>query len=208
MPTNQAVLEGRSVLVSCPDVANDAPLLFAATHGVDADTGQWTYMSFGPFRDSFAMEQWMRSAVESSDPMFYMVRIRTDSRPVGMVSFMNIQPGHRTVELGNIWFIPQVRRSTVTTETIFLLLKHCFDDLGFRRVEWKCDDLNVRSKSAAVRLGFSFEGLFRQHYIVKGHSRDTAWFAMLDGDWPRIRTNFEQFLYDPNCSHSLSELNK
>jgi len=144
----------------------------------------------------------------SSDPLYMTVRDAGDGKPLGMISFLNIQLDHRTIELGNIWYVPAAHRSVVNTETVYLLLKECFDELGYRRVEWKCDNLNERSMLAAERLGFTFEGTFRQHFIVKGRNRDTAWYAMLDSEWPRIKKNFEQFLYDSDCEKSLRELNK
>ena len=127
--------------------------------------------------------------------------------PAGMAAFMNIAPAQRRLELGHIWYVPSAQRTAVNTETVYLMLCESFDSLGYRRVEWKCDALNARSRRAATRLGFSFEGLFRQHAIVKGRNRDTAWFAMLDTDWPRIRENFEAVLYDPACRVALTTLN-
>ena len=207
VPDRNRVLEGRYVRIRRPDPDNDAEALFAATHESDRDPGQWTYMSFGPFADGQEMRDWMDGLASLSDPDYRVVDDLTSGRPVGMVSFLNIAQQHRTIELGNIWYTPAAQRSRANTEAMFLLLSECFNHLGYRRVEWKCDALNARSRAAAQRLGFTFEGIFRQHYVVKGRNRDTAWYAMLDGDWPGIRANYERSLYDPDCELSLRELN-
>ena len=123
-----------------------------------------------------------------------------------MISILRITPAHGVAELGHIWYGLAAQRTPVNTESVFLLLRHLFDDLGYRRVEWKCDAGNARSRAAALRLGFQFEGLFRQHMIVKGRSRDTTWFAMLDTDWPARKANFERWLADEGRT-SLSGLN-
>lgn len=208
VPDKDTVLEGKSVRIRHVDPASDTQALFAATHGADSDPAQWTYMSYGPFADEAVMRRWMEDIDVSRDPLFMTVCDAAADAPLGIVSYLNIVTVHRTIELGNIWYIPNAQRTAINTETIYLLLKHCFETLGYRRVEWKCDNLNERSKAAAMRLGFRFEGVFRQHFIVKGHNRDTAWFAVLDLDWERLRPNFERVLYDPGCTASLRELNE
>ncbi len=207
-PDKDSVLDGKSVRIRHVDPANDTRALFEATHGPDCDPAQWAYMSYGPFADEAAMRRWLDENDVSRDPLFMTVCDAASDTPLGIVSYLNIVTVHRTIELGNIWYIPNAQRTAVNTETIYLLLKHCFETLGYRRVEWKCDNLNERSKAAATRLGFRFEGVFRQHFIVKGHNRDTAWFAVLDRDWDRLRSNFEQVLYASGCSASLRELNE
>jgi RimJ/RimL family protein N-acetyltransferase len=126
---------------------------------------------------------------------------------VGVVSFMNIDPPMRRLELGNIWYVPAAQRTRANTEAAFLMLREAFDALGYRRVEWKCDALNRRSREAALRLGFAFEGVFHQHMIVKGRNRDTAWYAMLDRDWPRVRANMNRWLAE-DPPPSLRELSR
>jgi RimJ/RimL family protein N-acetyltransferase len=132
---------------------------------------------------------------------------RAGNPPIGIVSYLNIVPVMRRLELGNIWYTPQVQRTKVNTESIYLMLCETFDRLHYRRAEWKCDALNARSRAAAQRLGFSFEGVFRQHMIVRNRNRDTAWFAMTDEDWPLIKANMERWLYGPEKSLSLRSLN-
>lgn len=207
VPDSLRVLQGVFVCIEELQPPGDSEALFAATHVDDSDPGQWTYMSFGPFADAKVMGDWMSGLQSSSDPLYLAVRDATSGEPLGMVSFLNIEPQHRTIELGNIWYAPLAQRGPCNSESIYLMLKECFDTLGYRRVEWKCDALNARSRKAALRLGFAFEGVFRQHLIVKGRNRDTAWYSILDGEWPRIRKNFEYFLYDPKCNDSLGDLN-
>lgn len=184
-----------------------ATRLYELSHGRPEVEGLWTYMGYGPFADLTAMTDWMTRCAQSSDPLWLSVLRAEDRSPVGMVSFLNIDPAMRRLELGHIWYAPVVQRSKVNTETIFLMLRHAFEELTCRRVEWKCDALNARSRTAALRLGFSFEGIFRQHLIVKGRNRDTAWFAMLDSDWQAIKANMEQWLYGPGDAASLTALN-
>ena len=144
-------------------------------------------MAYGPFESADAMRSMMERLVEgSTDPQWWLVRDLASGTPVGMTAFMNIVPAHRRLELGHIWYIPAAQRTAVNTETVYLMLRESFDRLEYRGVEWKCDALNARSMKAAVRLGFSFEGIFGQHCIVKDRNRDTAWFAMLDSDWPEM----------------------
>ena len=116
----------------------------------------------------------------------------------GVVSYLRIEPEHGCIEIGHIWFGAALQRTPAATETIYLLARHAFDDLGHRRLEWKCDAANARSRRAAERFGFTFEGVFRQHMIVKGRNRDTAWFALLDGEWPAARAAYEAWLRPEN----------
>ena len=200
-------LEGRTVRLERPNGARDGARLFEATHGDGADPGQWTYMMYGPFENADTMCALIDRMAASKDPQWWLVRDLPSSAPVGMAAFMNVTPADRRIELGDIWYTRAAQRTVVNTETIYLMLRESFDRLGYRRVEWKCDVLNVRSMRAAVRLGFSFEAIFRQHRIVRGRNRDTAWFAMLDADWPKIRAHFEAVLYDSACRESLAVLN-
>jgi len=189
------------------DPAGHASDLFAASHGSPERDGVWTYMAYGPFPDEAAMATWLTDCVASNDPRFFTVLDRRSGIPVGVVSYLNADTAMCHVELGHIWYGPSAQRTRVNTETIHLLLARAFDELGNRRVEWKCDALNERSRVAALRLGFSFEGVFRQHMIVKGRNRDTAWFSMLDREWPVRKANLERWLEAEPGSVSLRELN-
>jgi RimJ/RimL family protein N-acetyltransferase len=199
-------LRGQYVTLSRLDAEADIDDLYAVSHGSAEFERLWTYLWYGPFPAKSAMYQWLASIQESRDPLFYTVFSRALGRKVGMLSILNIVPEMGRAELGHIWYSPLAQKSMVNTEATFLLLRYLFDELGYRRVEWKCDNANEESKRAAVRMGFWPEGVFRQHMIVKGKNRDTAWFAMIDDDWPAIRSNFEAYLSTPRLS--LTEMNR
>ena len=205
-PTRQ-IYQGRHVTLSPLRADDDVEDLFQAGHDSPQALELWRYLWQGPFADATAMHAWLRSVQDAADPMFFTVTGQQARRRVGMISIMRITPQHGCAELGHIWYGVSAQRTPVNTESVFLLLQHLFDDLSYRRVEWKCDAENVHSRAAALRLGFAPEGIFRQHMVVKGRSRDTAWFAMLDGDWPRRKANFEQWLSSDGKS-SLSALNQ
>lgn len=195
---SRATLRGGRVALRPIDPQRDASALFGPTHGDAEREAVWRYMIPGPFADQAEMACWLEACAVADDPHRYTVVDRSREQAVGVVAFTSIRPAMRVVEVGHIWYVPEAQRTGINTEALFLLLASAFDTLGYRRVEWKCDDQNARSRAAALRLGFVFEGIFRQHMIVKGRNRDTAWFAMLDGDWPAIRRGFEQFLRAPD----------
>jgi RimJ/RimL family protein N-acetyltransferase len=205
----RGVYEGRFVVLAPVDAHADADELYRCSHGSPAREALWTYMGYGPFADAAAMRGWLHEQSESSDPLFLTVGDRESKRRVGLVSFLNIVPDAWRLELGHIWYAPEVQRTHVNTETVYLMLCEAFERLRYRRVEWKCDSLNTRSRAAALRLGFEFEGVFRQHMVVKGRNRDTAWYSMLDAEWPGVKANVEHWLYDnPDRTLSLGDLHK
>ncbi len=132
----------------------------------------------------------------ADDPLLFAIVDRATGRAAGAAAYLRMAPAHGVIEIGHIWFGSSLQRTAAATEAIFLLARHAFDDLGHRRLEWKCDARNAWSRRAAERFGFTFEGVFRQHMIVKGANRDTAWYAILDGEWPLLRAGFERWL-DP-----------
>jgi RimJ/RimL family protein N-acetyltransferase len=207
-PPGRKVYEGRFVSLYPVDPVKDAAELYRNSHGSPDNNRLWTYMAYGPFGDEAAMQQWLRGCEASADPLFLTVGSKALDQRVGVVSFLNIVSPMRSLEVGNIWYAPIVQHTNVNTETVYLMLCEAFDALSYRRVEWKCDALNARSRKAALRLGFSFEGIFRQHYIIKGRNRDTAWFAMLDRDWPAVKRNMDRWLYSGAEELSLTELNR
>jgi RimJ/RimL family protein N-acetyltransferase len=207
-PPGRKPYTGRFVNLSPVDPEKDVAELYRNSHGSAEKVRLWTYMAYGPFADEAQMQQWLGVCKDSADPLFLTVTSRRFNRQVGMVSFLNIVPQMRSLELGNIWYAPIVHHTNVNTEAVYLMLSEAFDGLGYRRVEWKCDALNAKSRTAALRLGFSFEGIFRQHYIIKGRNRDTAWFAMLDRDWPAVKSNMNRWLYSHEKKVSLTELNR
>jgi RimJ/RimL family protein N-acetyltransferase len=206
-PPRRVPLEGRFVRLRPPEPDGDVDALYAGSHGPLDREALWTYMGYGPFAGREAMLAWLRALVDSDDPLFYSVCDASSGRPVGMASFLAVRPAMRVIEVGHIWYVPEAQRTRANTEAAYLLLREAIDRLGYRRVEWKCDALNERSRRAAVRLGFSYEGLFRQHMLVKGRNRDTAWYALLDRDWPRVRANMERYLAAPAGTVSLARLN-
>lgn len=198
---------GRHVMLTKPDPDQDARPLYESSHGTAEREALWTYMSYGPFANVHAMGKWLRVQARRLDPMFFVVK-DDDGRHVGMASYLNISPEMRRLEIGHIWYCPDAQRTTANTEVAYLLLREAFECLRYRRAEWKCDALNDTSQRAAVRLGFTFEGVSRSHMIVKGRNRDTAWFSMLDSEWLRVRPNIEEWLYgQPPCAFSLTERN-
>ena len=200
--------EGKFMTLSPVNPQTDVAELYACSHGSNIKEQIWTYMSYGPFDNKHSMQGWLEEGAASSDPLFFTVHHHESKRRVGMVSFLNIVSDMRRLELGHLWYSPNSQRSNVNTEAIYLMLCEAFDRLKYRRVEWKCDSLNEKSRSAALRLGFKFEGTFRQHIIVKGRNRDTAWYSMLDSEWVAIKQNMEMWLYqNPDRKLSLTALN-
>ena len=195
--------EGKFITLSPVNPQTDVVELYECSHGSDVKEQIWTYMSYGPFDSTHDMHKWLEEGAASEDPLFFAVHHLESKQRVGMVSFLNIVSDMRRLELGHIWYSPDSQRSNVNTEAIYLMLCEAFDRLKYRRVEWKCDSLNEKSRSAALRLGFKFEGIFRQHIIVKGRNRDTAWYSMLDSEWTAIKKNMEMWLYQ-NLDQRLS----
>jgi len=188
------VHEGRHVRLEPLDPSLHGAELWRAASAADA-AATFTYLPDGPFADEAALRDLLATRAARADPLFLAIRPR-DGPALGWASFMRIVPAMGVIEIGHIWLAPPLQRTTAATEALFLMMAHAMDDLGYRRLEWKCDALNAASRAAASRLGFSFEGIFRQHLIVKGRNRDTAWFAIVDRDWPAVRAAFAAWL-DP-----------
>lgn len=169
--------------------------LYRATEGQEH---RFTYLFEGAPASQDAMADWVTRAAAKDDPLYFAVVDKATEAAEGRQALLRITPEHGVVEVGGIYWGPRMARSRVATEALYLHARHAFDDLGYRRFEWKCNNLNEPSKAAALRFGFTFEGVFRQHMIIKGQNRDTAWFAMLDGDWPRIKAGFERWLEPAN----------
>lgn len=159
----------------------------------------WDYLPYGPFADAAAHSAWVLGVQGSTDPLFFAITNKSaaSSQAAGVASYLRIDPNNGSIEIGHLAFAPRLQRTPAATEALFLMLDHAFA-LGYRRVEWKCNALNLPSRRAAQRLGFSYEGLFRQAAVVKGRNRDTAWYAMLDAEWPALRAAFVQWLHVDN----------
>lgn len=189
-------LEGRHVRIVPFDLAAHGREIFEASSGAEND-GLWAYMGHGPFADFATFSATYAEAAKKDDPLLFAILDKKTGRAVGHATYLRIAPQDRAIEVGNILYTPLMQRTIGATEAMYLMARHAFDDLGYRRYEWKCNDLNAPSRRAAQRYGFHFEGIFRQHMIIKGRNRDTAWFAMLDSDWPRVKAAFEAWL-DPS----------
>jgi RimJ/RimL family protein N-acetyltransferase len=189
---------GAVVSVRPVDPARDARALHERSHAPTGDPSVWTYLPSGPYADLPSHQAALEAEARSGDSLLFVVTPVGDDRPLGQISYMSIVPEHGRIELGNIWFSGELKRSILATEAIFLLARHAFDELGNRRLEWKCNALNEPSRRAAVRFGFEYEGVFRNHQVVKGRNRDTAWFAMTDQRWPAVRGAFQEWLAPGN----------
>lgn len=194
----RAPLRGEHILLRPVEAATDAEPLYAVSHPPDGDPSIWTYLPDGPYESAEHLRQTLTWAESAAGHVYFALVPLTEERPHGIASYLRIEPAFGTIEIGHIWFGPQLQRTAAATEAIYLLARHAFDELGYRRLEWKCDALNAASRRAAERFGFSFEGIFRKHQIVKGRNRDTAWLAITDDDWPPIRAGFEAWLLPEN----------
>lgn len=208
----RAPLTGVTVRLEPLDPETHALPLFKASHDGGAGEQLFMYLPYGPFASFDEFRSWADQRAASSDPYFVCIVDAGTDAPQGMAAFMRMDPEHGVIEIGHIWFAPPLQRTRKATEAIYLMARHTFDDLGYRRLEWKCDALNEPSRRAAERFGFTFEGVFRQHMVVKGRNRDSAWFSILDGEWPVIRAAFEAWLAPANFDaeglqrRSLSEI--
>jgi RimJ/RimL family protein N-acetyltransferase len=194
-PPRAVTLSGRYGSVERLDAARHGANLWDAVAAGCRDI--WTYMRYGPFADAAVFSDWLISREEAPDPFYYSI-VDPSGRALGLASLMRIEPDMRVIEVGNILLSPSLQRTPLATEAQYLLARYVFEALGYRRYEWKCDALNAPSRRAALRFGFSFEGVFRDHMIIKGRSRDTAWFAMLEAGWPARKAAFERWLAPEN----------
>ncbi|MBN2978216.1 GNAT family N-acetyltransferase [Pseudomonas lactucae] len=195
------LLEGRFIRLEKLDPARHADQLWQALEGPGADPKLWDYLPYGPFAERSAFDAWLNNHATHVDPYFFSVVDRATGEVQGILSLMSIVPAQGRIEIGHVTFGAPMQRSPKSTEAVYLLAKYAFDQ-GYRRLEWKCNNGNARSKYAAERLGFSFEGVFRQHMVVKGQNRDTAWYSILDSEWPAVGGGFEAWLSEANQAGS------
>jgi RimJ/RimL family protein N-acetyltransferase len=188
-------MEGRFCRLEPLDPDRHAAALFVAD-AADTDGRSWTYLAYGPFRTLPEYRAWMTAQCLSDDPFFYAIIDKADSQPVGVASYLRITPASGSIEVGHLHYSPRLQRHPAATEAMYLMMKRVFD-LGYRRYEWKCDSLNAPSRAAALRLGLSFEGIFRQATVYKSRNRDSAWYAAIDAEWPALRAAYQTWL-DPN----------
>ncbi|GLR08505.1 GNAT family N-acetyltransferase [Mixta theicola] len=193
----QQPLEGRTCRLEPLSAQQHAEGLWAAWSQA-ADERDWTWMFSGPFPNYPAFCTHISAQSASQDALHFAVIDRQSLQPVGTLALMRIDPQHGSMEVGHVAFSPRLKRTTMATEAHFLLMALAFDELGYRRYEWKCDSLNAASRQAALRLGFQYEGLFRQAAVYKGRNRDTAWFSIIDGEWPTVSAALRQWLAAEN----------
>lgn len=190
-------IEGRFCRVEIFDPHKHAADLFAANR-LDQDGRNWTYLAYGPFDRLQDYRAWADAMAAVDDPLFHTIVDRETGKAVGVASLMRIDAANGVIETGHLNYSPLLQKKPAATEAMFLLMRRVFDELGYRRYEWKCDSLNAPSRAAAERLGFRYEGLFRQATIYKGRNRDTAWFSIVDGEWPALKRAYETWLAPAN----------
>ena len=207
----RTALFGRHVQWEPLDPSIHAAELYQAGHGSPEALRIWDYLPAGPWPDQASFHAWLKSQAAAFDPIRFALRSRQTGTVAGMAGYLDIRPLDGVIEIGGIWFATSLQRTRAATEALFLLLSYAMDDLGYRRMQWRCNSLNVKSRNAACRLGFRFEGVFYNHMVTKGRNRDTAWYSILDDEWPEVRAIIKTWLddanFDPagNARHSLSE---
>lgn len=193
----RAAMTGRFCDLQPVDPARHGGDLFEAL-SLDTTGRNYTYLGYEPFADEAACTTWLETSCMGDDPMFHVIVDGASGKAVGVASYLRIEPAHGVIEVGHIHFSPLLQRRPAATEAMFLMMRRVFDELGYRRYEWKCDSLNAPSRAAAQRLGFTYDGLFEQAVVYKGRNRDTTWFSILDRDWPRLRAGYEAWLAADN----------
>ena len=191
----RVTIEGDLVRLEPLDPDRHGDDLYEASLGADAT---WTYLPYGPFKGRDEFVSWLRERAALEDPLAYTIIDKNAAAARGIATLMSIEPDHGSIEIGHIWLSPPLQRTRQATEAIYLLSRYALDELGNRRYEWKCDAANTPSRRAAERFGFTFEGIFRQHRVIKGRNRDTAWYSITDAEWPSRRAAFEAWLSPDN----------
>ncbi|MBW2225266.1 MAG: GNAT family N-acetyltransferase [Deltaproteobacteria bacterium] len=189
-------MEGRYCRLEALSAAKHAAALHDA-YAAAPDSSNWTYLPYGPFASLEEYAVWVESMQAGDDPLLFAIAGRPDERPVGVTSYLRINPAQGSIEVGHLNYSPALQRTAAATEAMYLMMRRAFEELGYRRYEWKCDSRNAPSRRAAERLGFRYEGTFRQAMVMKGRNRDTAWFSIVDTEWPRVRAALEAWL-DPS----------
>ena len=191
-------LTGTLVTLVPQDAAQHAEALYAASHGSPEGLSIWDYLPYGPWPTPEAYAEALRQQTSSFETIFYSICAGDGGAPCGQASYLDIHPQNGVIEIGHIWFAPALQRSRAATEALFLMLCYAMDELRYRRMQWRCNALNERSRAAARRLGFGFEGIFHNHLIFKGKNRDTAWYSILDDEWPEVREIIAAWLRPDN----------
>lgn len=200
-------LEGQYCLIEPLNPELHTKSLFQA-FSLAENESDWTYLFFGPFTNFENFKEFITTAYQNTDPKYYTIMDRTSGEAIGLISLMRIDPVHGVIEVGNVVFSERLKRKPAATEVQYLLMKYVFESLQYRRYEWKCDNFNLPSKKAAQRLGFQFEGLFRQAIVYKERTRDTAWFSIIDSEWSLLKQAFELWLSPTNFDKAGKQINR
>ena len=193
-PPQSMRLIGRFVQLEPLDPSIHIDELYEASHRDEEARQVWDYLPDGPWSDRAEFLQWLVCTADRPQRIAFAIRSKQTGTAIGMAQYLDIQPQAGVIEIGYIWFAPELQRTRGSTEALFLLLSHAIGELGYRRMQWRCNSLNQRSRAAARRLGFKFEGIFYNHMIVKGKNRDTAWYSILDNEWPSLKDTIETWL--------------
>ncbi len=197
IPARQ-LLDGSLVQLEPLNPAGHGRELYRASHGTAEAVAIWQYLPWGPWPDEAAFFAHLGGCAQSFDYIWYAFRLKASGRILGMACYLDVQPAQGVIEIGGIWFAPEMQRTRAATEALFLMLDYAMGDLGYRRMQWRCNALNQKSRNAALRLGFKYEGIFYNHMMFKGKNRDTAWYSILDSDWPAVRDIIAAWLDDEN----------
>ena len=200
-------IKGNYCILEPMDIQKHAPKLFDVL-AIDNRGESWTYLPYGPFNTCHEFEAWIAKITSENDTLLYAILDVKNREPIGIAGYLRINPTHGVIEIGHLHFSKLLKQTPLATEAIYLMLKHAFNDYGYRRCEWKCNDLNEASKNAAKRFGFTFEGVFRQSYVYKNHNRDTAWYSIIDREWPILKEKFEKWLHSNNFDKNGKQILK
>ena len=201
---SKKILKGRRVLIEPINIRKHSKDLYI-NFLKDKKNRIWTYLPYGPFKTYGSFKKWLKSFCLKKDPFFYAIYTKRYKQYCGMTSYLRITPEHGSIEVGHINYSPILQNSVEGTETMYLMMKNAFEVLGNRRYEWKCNNLNNGSKKAALRLGFKFEGVFRQMFVSKGRNRDSAWFSIIDKEWKKLKKAYQRFLKPSNFDNKLKQ---
>lgn len=198
---------GKYCVLERLDIAKHAAALFDALC-VNNNSESWTYLPYGPFHHKDEFNTWIKKTIEISGDILYAILDIKTNTPIGISGFLRIFPDHGSIEVGHLHFSKALKQTPLATEAIYLMMSFIFDELSYRRLEWKCHSMNEPSKNAARRFGFQFEGIFRQSFVFKNRNRDTAWFSIIDSEWPELKNKFEKWLSDCNFDSSGKQIKK
>jgi RimJ/RimL family protein N-acetyltransferase len=193
----KTILQGRYCILEPIEIDKHAIKLFNAL-SIDNQGASWTYLPYGPFDTRNDFKDWLAKTMSDNDALLYAILDVKTQEPIGISGYLRMNPEHGVIEIGHLHFSALLKQTSLATEAIYLMLRLAFDKYGYRRCEWKCNDLNEPSRRAAERFGFTFEGIFRQNYVFKNRNRDTAWFSVIDSEWPILKEKFEKWLNPDN----------